>query len=185
MNDDLIYLDMADRIASNAIDEYPYGEKDKPETYCEYNEGWTAACMYILHKLIELPTENKSNAWLQKQKDRMCRSNILCMKCPLGVMSISKTCEAWMIEHPLLADTIIRKWAAEHPEKMARTRQDLILEAFPNVKLVDGCINVCTHNFKKNPECRGSEGCSECMRDFWLAPAEGEENNGLEKDHQG
>lgn len=120
----------------------------RESAFCEYNEDWTAACSYIPSELAGLPGENKIDARMLKRKDRICSSNILCMKCPLGVMSKNKTCEEWMIENPFLAEARISKWEKEHQEKIKRTRQ-------------------------------------EYMRDFWLAPAEGEENNGLEKDHQG
>lgn len=47
------YIDLEDAITitSYAIDEHPYKEPGRPETYCEYNEGWNDACDYIRAKL--------------------------------------------------------------------------------------------------------------------------------------
>ena len=152
-----------------------YGSNDSYTSYLRYSD---------VIKAVNNVISQDEGAWMLKQKARMCKSFFACNGCPLYPSASDESCEEKIINHHHEAAEIIRKWAAEHPEKLTRTRQDLILEAFPNVKLVDGCINVCTYNFKRNPECRGAEGCSECMRDFWIAPAEGEDNNGLEKDHQ-
>lgn len=39
-------------IANYAADEHPYSkERDKPETYSDYNQGWNDACDYIEGRL--------------------------------------------------------------------------------------------------------------------------------------
>lgn len=51
-----IEREVAVAIASYAADEHPYKEAGKPETYSQYEEGWSDACDYIRGKLEDTPT---------------------------------------------------------------------------------------------------------------------------------
>lgn len=48
---DLIDREAAISITDYAVDEHPYKDPGKPETYCAYNEGWNDACDYIRARL--------------------------------------------------------------------------------------------------------------------------------------
>lgn len=75
------------------------------------------------------------------------------------------------------ATKIITKWAQEHPQK---TRQDVFLEQHP-MAMVDRdgliCIDPCNiEQGLKKMDCRDYFlNCTNCRRNYWLAPAEEEE----------
>ncbi len=49
-----VTISAAVAIADYAADEHPYSkERDKPETWTQYNQGWNDACDYIRNKLEE------------------------------------------------------------------------------------------------------------------------------------
>lgn len=78
-----------------------------------------------------------------EEKDRMCRFYGTCSKCPCFHKSgIAVNC---ILANGLsLAENkeqvaIVEKWSAAHPRK---TRQSVFLEQYPNVRLVDGVVDI-------------------------------------------
>ena len=58
-----------------------------------------------------------------KARKRMCDSYETCSNgCPVGKMLNGIICSSWMLEHPVLAETAIMKWDAEHPIMTNRMR---------------------------------------------------------------
>lgn len=91
-------------------------------------------------------------------------SNIDCNKCPLIVQKDGKElhCEEFEIEYPLEATEIVRKWAEEHPRK---TRKDVLLEKFPNAKLVSRTQRpiACALDLGLRPDCfQPFDDCEDC-----------------------
>lgn len=58
-----------------------------------------------------------------KEKERMC-DKYVCALCPLGKYHrlSSEHCSRWVIANPKQAESIIMRWAAEHPIKTNRMR---------------------------------------------------------------
>lgn len=66
---------------------------------------------------------------------------------------------------------IILKWCKEHPVK---TRQDKLLEMFPNAIKDNGIIDICPAAVDKEyseDSCNG-ECCADCRKSYWLAEVE-------------
>ena len=60
--------------------------------------------------------------------------------------------------------------------KKKRTRKDLMLAAFPNAEIVDGCPPLCPKHLEKKYHCRAggaSIPCNDCKREYWLEEVEG------------
>lgn len=107
-----------------------------------------------------------------KEKKRMLNSlgrtegscaGVSCKVCPLYIPASNFTkggCRTLEMEYPGLATRIVREWALAHP---AKTRKDILLEAFPNARIDrDGHPLVCA-------ETLGLCIClhEECCKDCW------------------
>lgn len=66
---------------------------------------------------------------------------------------------------------IVEEWAKEHPVK---TRLSELLKLFPNASVaqIDGCPASCIKIFDLTANCKDSEKCSDCKKQFWLTPIE-------------
>lgn len=84
---------------------------------------------------------------------------------------------------------VVEQWAEEHPEKPEqerqkpeqereqerpkRTKKDVLLAAFPNVRMEDsGIPTVCPLSLDKHYNCSKFKNCEECGCAYWLAEVE-------------
>lgn len=102
---------------------------------------------------------------------RMCESNDRCARCPIPVHG-GTSCPTWVMRNPVEAETILAKWAEEHPVK---TIADDFLEKHPNATTYsDGTPFVCAKDcgYGEPEICKTvSEPCILC----WRRPLEGVE----------
>lgn len=60
--------------------------------------------------------------------------------------------------------------------KPRKTRQDELLELYPNIRKWNGVIDICPGDLDKYYHCRSTgpsgEECITCMRDYWLQEVE-------------
>ena len=69
----------------------------------------------------------------------------------------------------------VEKWSQEHPRK---TRQSVFLEQWPEAKIKDGVLQLCTCTISASH--RNTQGncatmhrqCSDCYREFWMQEVE-------------
>ena len=116
---------------------------------------------------------------LLKEYCRMCKEIGCNLNCPIAEDSGDVSCQGWILNNFNQAAEIIIKWAKEHPEK---TRQDVFLEMCPRASVENGVINICPQLIEgnENIKCRAigvddMDSCTNCTREYWLAPAEEEE----------
>lgn len=96
---------------------------------------------------------------------RMCKSSSDCTKCEYH----GDRCDNAI---KLLEGTVamVEQWSREHPRK---TRQDMFLERWPEVKLFDGIIDIkpCSLVASLRSECPKTF-CYDCRRKFWMQEVE-------------
>lgn len=107
-----------------------------------------------------------------KAWNRMCRNYNGCFKCPLEGKECDRLCD-------IDADTIVHiveQWAKEHPRK---TRQSVFLEQYPNVRLVDGVVDIAPCQMELKNYSIGAAGggckyapCAICRSEFWMQEVE-------------
>ena len=60
--------------------------------------------------------------------------------------------------------------------KLKKTRQDELLKLYPNIRKVNGVIDICPGDLDMYHRCRSGdpsdEGCVECIREYWLQEVE-------------
>lgn len=80
-----------------------------------------------------------------KIRKRLCASmRDVCGNCPLSLdnNNTAKSCDVFMIDHPDMAEPILKEWLAEHPVK---TNRDKLIEVFGEIqKYDDKCKNHCS-----------------------------------------
>lgn len=80
-----------------------------------------------------------------KIRKRICLSmRDVCMYCPLSSYNndTTKSCDDFMLDHPDMAEPILKEWAMEHPVK---TNRDKLIEVFGEIqKYDDKCKNHCS-----------------------------------------
>ena len=101
-----------------------------------------------------------------------CDTESVCEIAKMAVGYDCTECQIWIAAHPKETVKAIEKWEAENPVK---TRQDVFLEQYPNVKIdkyaktID--INPCTIDSQKyvykNAICKRKTNCLECRREYW------------------
>lgn len=101
---------------------------------------------------------------------RMCKgNNSECMYCPLGSSNNKRgiTCDQITRRHPDEANEIILNWCKAHP---IRTRQDELLEVFPNADIKGGVADICVKQLdgRLAPRCGSYTSCEDCKRAYWL-----------------
>lgn len=82
-------------------------------------------------------------------------------------------------EHPEHLIAIAEQWSKEHPEepeqergqeRPKRTNKDVLVAAFPNVRMEDsGIPTVCPLSLDKHYNCSKFKNCEECGCAYWLA----------------
>lgn len=98
---------------------------------------------------------------------RMCKSSSNCAECQYHGDRCDNAID-------LLEKTVaeVKQWSKEHPRK---TRQDVFLEQWPEVELVDGIIDInpcrLVAAIRLGPECH-TTFCSDCRREFWMQEVE-------------
>lgn len=108
-----------------------------------------------------------------KERKRMCKSYYDLEKgwCSDKCPALNIQCND--MEH-LEEDTeslveVVEKWSQENPRK---TRQDLILDQWPNAQTFDDNVfTPCTKVFDTNFVCHFDfehHNCNDCRREFWL-----------------
>lgn len=113
-----------------------------------------------------------------EERSRMCQSyGSKCKGCPAnfdnmfccGVAAISKLDAKEQV-------AIVEKWSAEHPKKQKKTRQDVLLEKYPEAQLdAYGVLRICPVNISAEYRDKGGEclllysDCRDCRADFWMA----------------
>lgn len=127
--------------------------------------------------------ENKTNESMSafeflKERARMCQ-NVSCKECGAyikekgwcKVSSIVLDNYARNKEYDALkkAVEIVEKWSKEHP---ARTRQDMLLETFPEAKRDEnGVLIACPQYLYEGFICENHSTCVECRKEFWSGEA--------------
>lgn len=97
---------------------------------------------------------------------RICKTDT-CESCPMPCAKPSE-CMTWVMTHTRLADEILEKWAAEHPEK---TIADDFFEKHPKALRGTGrmkdtpltCAYQCGYGRSRDDMC-GTSYCAECWR---------------------
>ncbi len=112
-----------------------------------------------------------------EERNRMCRSfGDRCKGCPaIGTLKSGIYCAV----HPKsMTDAasqvaIVEKWSKEHHGK---TRQDMLLEQWPNAEIRNDVLSACPIVFDSNFVCRLEDDthytCSDCRREFWMQKVE-------------
>lgn len=108
------------------------------------------------------------------ERDRMCKSfGDRCKGCPGFDIYEEVLC---LVDRESTLDAtaqvaIVEKWSAAHPRK---TRQDVLLEQHPNVKLTDGIVTICPKVIDISLSCPMPTfiDCLDCRRKFWMQEAE-------------
>ena len=105
---------------------------------------------------------------------RMCRTYFGCTGCLAcnddGSCKFSTTVGGEADEQIAL----LEEWAAAH---LCKTRQDVFLEAFPNVRLVDGVVDIAPCQMEPKSYSIGVGGCKYapcviCRQEFWSQEVE-------------
>lgn len=120
-------------------------------------------------KTVETKSDNKPLSFTEAMKirKRLCASmRDVCENCPLSSDNndTTKSCDDFMLDHPDMAEPILKEWAAEHPVK---TNRDKFTEVFGEIEKFGKCkFAICS-----------AVPCSRC--DWWqeeyIDPKESEE----------
>lgn len=107
------------------------------------------------------------------ERRRMCNLYAGCFDCPLADIKCiirditsDEDCEK-------IIDTV-EKWSKENPRK---TRQDVLLEQWPNAEICDdNILSACPKVFDRNFACHFEDDihytCYDCRRKFWSQKVE-------------
>lgn len=113
---------------------------------------------------------------LIEERRRMCNSYSNCTACP--GREDSEYC-GLNVGSGISAKeqvAIVEKWSAAHPRK---TRQSVFLEQYPNVRLVDGVVDIAPCQMEPKNYSIGAAGgackyapCVICRSKFWMQEVE-------------
>lgn len=108
-------------------------------------------------KTMETKSDNKPLSYQEamKIKKRICQSmRGVCVYCSLSSHNndTTKSCDDFMLDHPDMAEPILKEWLAEHPVK---TNRDKFIEVFGEIERFGKCEII---------DC-STVPCSEC--DWW------------------
>ena len=98
-------------------------------------------------KIMETKINDKPLSFTEAMKirKRLCTSmRDVCGNCPLSSYNNGATipCKDFMLDHPDMAEPILKEWLAEHPVK---TNRDKLIEVFGEIqKYDDKCKNRCS-----------------------------------------
>ena len=90
---------------------------------------------------MELKIDDKplSFAEAMKIRKRLCASmRDVCVNCPLSSDNndTTESCDDFMLDHPDMAEPILKEWMAEHPLK---TNKDKFVEVFGEIERFGKC----------------------------------------------
>ena len=101
--------------------------------------------------------------------NKMCDSYESCEDCELNAIRTSFTsCRELLTDNPKEIVPIIERWSKGLPKK---TRQDELLEHYPNALKGIKVISVCPRNLGLIDRCPSSN-CDKCQEGYWLAEVE-------------
>ena len=96
--------------------------------------------------------------------NKMCDSYESCEDCELNAIRTSFTsCRELLTDNPKEIVPIIERWSKGLPKK---TRQDELLEHYPNALKGIKVISVCPRNLGLIDRCPSSN-CDKCQEDYW------------------
>ena len=101
------------------------------------------------------------------QSSEDCTCSLDCHVCPLGLYENGYSCNCRRLEliYPEKAESIVKKWADEHPEK---TLMQDFLKKFPNaVKNESGEPKTCAqevYGYSVIKSCGNAENCYDCWQ---------------------
>lgn len=92
---------------------------------------------------------------------RMCAAHKKCSKCGMATCDPAM-CRPWVYDNPVEAETILAKWAAEHPEK---TIADDFFKKHPRAEKGEyGTPEVCAAKCGYVTKCPPGARCADCWR---------------------
>lgn len=108
-----------------------------------------------------------------KEHKRMCNSYGHCKGCPLerGFCNFGSNTPDEVCERIIAA---VEHWSKGHPRK---TRQSVFLEQYPNVRLIDGVVDIAPCQMEPKSYSSGAGGCKYapcviCRSEFWSQEVE-------------
>ena len=67
-------------------------------------------------------------------------------------------------------------YTSKFEHRLTKIRQDELLKLYPNIRKVNGVIDICPGDLDMYHHCRSKgpsgEGCVECIREYWLQEVE-------------
>lgn len=67
-------------------------------------------------------------------------------------------------------------YTSKWERRLTKTRQDELLKLYPNIRKVNGVIDICPGDLDMYHHCRSKgpsgKGCVECIREYWLQEVE-------------
>lgn len=104
-----------------------------------------------------------------RERNRMCKAFPSCKGCPACDFD---GCGSVHLNERIIP--IVEKWAKEHPRK---TRQSVFLEQHPNVRLIDGVVDIAPCQMEPKSYSSGAGGCKYvpcviCRSEFWSQEVE-------------
>lgn len=110
--------------------------KDKGYQILEWSDYRSTEPKEEQEKIMELKINDKPLSYqgAMKIKKRICLSmGDVCGNCPLSLdnNNTAKSCDVFMIDHPDMAEPILKEWLAEHPVKTNEQKcNEMFLEVF-------------------------------------------------------
>ena len=132
--------------------------KDEGYTILEWSEYRSTEPKEEQEKIMETKIYDKPLSFTEAMeiRKRLCLSmRDVCGNCPLSLNNNGMTlhCDDFMMDHPDMAEPILKEWLAEHPVK---TNRDKLIEVFGEIQKYD---DKCEHHCSDRP-------CQSC--DWWL-----------------
>lgn len=121
--------------------------KNKGYTILEWSDYRSTEPKEEREKTMKTKSNDKPLSFKEAMKisKRLCTSmRDVCENCPLSSYNnyTAKPCDNFMMDHPDMAEPILKKWATAHPVK---TNMDKLIEVFGEIqKYDDGCKNHCS-----------------------------------------
>lgn len=92
----------------------------------------------------------------------------------------SNCCDGCKYEHKAEYESPCTKccnnYTSKFERRLKKTRQDELLELYPNIRKWNGVIDICPGDLDMYHYCRSEgpsgEGCIACIRDYWLQEVE-------------
>lgn len=115
--------------------------KDEGYTILEWSEYRSTEPKEEQEKIMETKSDNKPLSYQEamKIKKRICQSmRGVCVYCSLSSHNndTAKSCDDFMLDHPDMAEPILKEWMAEHP---AKTNRDKFVEVFGEIERFGNC----------------------------------------------